>query len=136
MADVFPSEKRSEIMRQVKSKRNKSTEMRLIAFFKFKEVKGWRRNYPIIGKPDFVFPKLKTAVFADGCFWHGHDCRNTRPEQNKEYWAKKRDRNQKRDQEVTETLTRKGWNVLRIWECDIKKGDFENKFQSLFLLQL
>ena len=63
-------------MRNVKSKRNQSTEMRLIAFFKANGIKGWRRNYPITGKPDFVFPKLKTAIFADGCFWHGHDCRN------------------------------------------------------------
>lgn len=132
MADVFPSEKRSEIMRKVKSKRNQSTEMRLVAFFKANGIKGWRRNYPLTGKPDFVFPKLKTAIFADGCFWHGHDCRNTRPEQNKEYWAKKRERNVRRDQEVTETLTRRGWNVVRIWECEIKKGGYEAKFQSVF----
>jgi DNA mismatch endonuclease, patch repair protein len=125
MADLFLPEKRSEIMRKVKSKRNQSTEMRLIAFFKANRIKGWRRNYHLIGKPDFVFPKLKTAIFADGCFWHGHDCRNTRPEQNKEYWAKKRERNVRRDQEVTENLTRKGWKVVRIWECEIKKGEFE-----------
>lgn len=124
MADVFPTEKRSEIMRKVKSKRNQSTEMRLFAFFKANGIKGWRRNYPLTGKPDFVFPKLKTAIFADGCFWHGHDCRNTRPEQNKEYWTNKRERNARRDQDVTETLTRKGWNVVRIWECEIKKEAF------------
>ena len=131
MADVFPLEKRSEIMRKVKSKHNHSTELRLIAFFNTNGIKGWRRNYPITGKPDFIFPKLKTAIFADGCFWHGHDCRNTRPEQNKEYWAKKRERNQKRDQEVTETLTQKGWKVVRIWECEIKKGGFESKLQHI-----
>jgi len=114
MADVFPPEKRCEIMHKVKSKRNQSTEMRLIVFFKANGIKGWRRNYPLAGKPDFVFPKLKTAIFADGCFWHGHDCRNTRPEQNKEYWTKKRERNVRRDQEVTEALTRRGWKVVRI----------------------
>lgn len=74
-----------------------------------------------------VFPKLKTVIFADGCFWHGHDCRNTRPEQNKEYWTKKRERNIRRDQEVTETLTKKGWNVVRIWECEIKKEHSQSK---------
>ncbi|NUQ25511.1 MAG: DNA mismatch endonuclease Vsr [Saprospiraceae bacterium] len=131
MADVFTSEKRSEIMRQVKSNRNKSTEMRLIAFYKANGIKGWRRNYHLIGKPDFVFPKLKIAIFADGCFWHGHDCRNTRPEQNKEYWVKKRERNVMRDQEVTDTLTRKGWSVLRIWECEIKKGGFETRLLQI-----
>jgi DNA mismatch endonuclease (patch repair protein) len=133
MADFFTPEKRSEIMRQVKSKRNKSTEMRLIAFFKTNGIKGWRRNYHLAGKPDFVFPKLKIAIFADGCFWHGHDCRNTRPEQNKEYWAKKRERNVMRDQEVTDALTRKGWNVLRIWECEIKKGGFETRLLQILL---
>ncbi|MEI6411754.1 MAG: very short patch repair endonuclease [Bacteroidota bacterium] len=132
MADVFPPEKRSEIMRKVKSKRNESTEMRLITFFKANKIKGWRRNYPLPGKPDFVFPKLKIAIFADGCFWHGHDCRNTRPEQNKDYWAKKRERNVRRDLEVTETLSCKGWNVVRIWECEIKKVRFEEKLNTLY----
>lgn len=130
MADVFPPEKRSEIMRKVKSKHNQSTEMRLIAFFKVNGIKGWRRNYPLTGKPDFVFPKLKTVVFADGCFWHGHDCRNTRPEQNKEYWTKKRERNIRRDNEVTETLAQRGWNVIRIWECEIKKGSLADKLKN------
>ncbi len=55
MADVFPPEKRSEIMRKVKSNRNQSTEMHLIVFFKANGIKGWRRNYPLTGKPDFVF---------------------------------------------------------------------------------
>jgi DNA mismatch endonuclease (patch repair protein) len=107
--------------------------MRLIAFFKTNGIKGWRRNYPLTGKPDFVFPKLKTVIFADGCFWHGHDCRNTRPEQNREYWTKKRERNVRRDQEVTEILTRRGWNVVRIWECEIKKGGFEVKFPPILM---
>ena len=134
MADIFSSEKRSEIMRKVKSKGNKSTELRLITFFKTNKLKGWRRNYSIVGKPDFVFPKLKIAIFTDGCFWHGHNCRNTRPEQNKEYWTKKRERNQKRDQEVTELLTQKGWNVVRIWECEIKKENFESKLKPILCL--
>ena len=55
-------------MRQVKSSRNKSTELKLIVFFKSQSIKGWRRNYKISGKPDFVFLKTKTAIFVDGCF--------------------------------------------------------------------
>ncbi len=131
MADVFSPEKRSQIMRQVKSKKNKSTEFKLIEYFTSNNIKGWRRNYPIKGKPDFVFPKLKVAIFTDGCFWHGHDCRNTRPEQNKEYWVRKRQKNVKRDKEVTEHLLHKGWQVLRIWECEIKKGELDNKMQVI-----
>ena len=59
MADVFDAEKRSDIMRQVKSKKNKSTELRLIEVFKENGITGWRRNYPVKGHPDFVFPKKK-----------------------------------------------------------------------------
>jgi DNA mismatch endonuclease, patch repair protein len=125
MSDTFTPQQRSDIMRRVKSRRNRSTELELIAFFKKQGIKGWRRNFPLLGKPDFVFPKERIALFADGCFWHGHDCRNTRPQQNKPYWDAKRKRNQDRDQLVTDVLTQKGWTVVRIWECEIKKGDFD-----------
>ena len=121
MADVFDNKKRSEIMRKVKSNKNKSTELRLIDIFKQNGITGWKRNYPVKGHPDFVFQKDKIAVFVDGCFWHGHDCRNTRPAENKEYWQKKRERNMKHDKEVTAMFESRGWKVLRIWECELKK---------------
>ncbi|MDR1416233.1 MAG: very short patch repair endonuclease [Prevotellaceae bacterium] len=120
MADVFTKEQRSNVMRQVKSARNKSTELKMITFFKANNIKGWRRNYPAFGKPDFTFPKQKIAIFIDGCFWHGHDCRNTRPKDNADYWQKKRMRNMQRDREVTEVLQSKNWKVIRIWECELK----------------
>jgi DNA mismatch endonuclease (patch repair protein) len=120
MADVFTKEQRSNVMRQVKSARNKSTELKLIAFFKANNIKGWRRNYKLFGKPDFVFPHIKTTIFVDGCFWHGHDCRNTRPKDNADYWTKKRERNIARDKTVTQTLQNKGWTVIRLWECELK----------------
>lgn len=121
MADIFNNEKRSEIMRKVKSKKNKSTELRLIDIFKQNGITGWKRNYPVKGHPDFVFLKEKVAVFVDGCFWHGHDCRNTRPAENKEYWQKKCERNMKHDKDVTAMFEARGWKVLRIWECELKK---------------
>ncbi len=120
MADVFTKEKRSQIMRQVKSSRNKSTEIKLIQFFKSHKIKGWRRNYKIFGNPDFVFITQKTAIFVDGCFWHGHNCRNTKPKENKEYWENKIGRNIQRDKLVTKNLESKNWNVIRIWECELK----------------
>lgn len=119
--DVFDPEKRSDIMRHIRSSGNASTEGKMIAFFKAHRIKGWQRNYKIYGKPDFVFRKQKTAVFLDGCFWHGHDCRNTRPAQNAEYWQKKRARNMARDADVTAHLEKLGWTVIRIWECELKK---------------
>ena len=109
-------------MRKVKSKGNKSTEQKLIEIFRSKGIKGWRRGYPVFGKPDFVFLKLKIAVFADGCFWHGHSCRNITPKQNAEYWNKKRQRNMKRDSIVNLHFQQRGWTVIRFWECNIKSG--------------
>jgi DNA mismatch endonuclease (patch repair protein) len=121
MADVFDAQKRSAVMSRVRSKGNKSTELRLIELFKTAGLTGWRRNYPVKGKPDFVFLKQRAAVFADGCFWHGHDCRNTRPADNAEYWATKRERNMRRDAEVTAAFEARGWRVLRVWECELRK---------------
>lgn len=109
-------------MRKVKSKGNLSTEQRLIIIFKTNNIKGWRRNYPVKGKPDFVFPSKKIAVFADGCFWHGHHCRNIVPKQNADYWDRKRQRNIDRDNKVTADFESRGWTVLRFWECDIKRN--------------
>ena len=125
MADTFSKEERSSIMRKVMGKGNKSTEKKLIDIFKVYGIKGWRCNYPVKGKPDFVFPKLKIAVFADGCFWHGHHCRNIVPKQNAEYWDQKRQRNINRDNQVNKLFIERGWTVLRFWECDIKKGKLD-----------
>ncbi len=138
MADVFDKAKRSEIMRAVKSSKNKSTEEKLIAYFKENKITGWRRNYKVYGKPDFVLPDLRIAIFVDGCFWHGHNCRNTHPEQNKEYWQRKIARNMARDKEVTDHLERLGWNVIRIWECEFLKknrGLLEKRLKALYSKQ-
>lgn len=120
MPDTFTIEQRSRIMRQVKSSGNKSTELKLIKYFKANSIKGWRRNFNLFGKPDFVFPLIRTAVFVDGCFWHGHNCRNTKPKDNEDYWQQKISRNKIRDKIVSKTLKSKGWTVIRIWECQLK----------------
>ncbi len=121
MSDVFNKEERSEIMRAVKSHNTKSTELTLLRLFKENHITGWRRTYPVKGHPDFVFLKKRIAIFVDGCFWHGHDCRNTRPADNAEYWQKKRERNIQRDKAITALFEKRGWTVIRIWECELKK---------------
>jgi len=123
MPDCYPKEIRSKAMSAVKSKNNRSTEKRLIEFFKKFGIKGWRRGYKLYGKPDFVFLTQRMAVFADGCFWHGHNCRNLTPKENSEYWSAKIAKNRARDEEVTATLTSKNWTVIRLWECEIKKEE-------------
>lgn len=135
MADVFKPEIRSQIMRAVKSKRNKSTEEKLITILRKNKITGWRRNYSIYGKPDFVFLKEKIAIFADGCFWHGHNCRKLKPQSNKQYWDAKIERNKKRDKEVNKYLRKKGWEVIRIWECEIEKPKFINRLLKILTLK-
>lgn len=134
MADVFDTSKRSQIMKRVKSKNNKSTELKLIQIFKDNNIIGWKRNYPVKGHPDFVFLNKRIAVFVDGCFWHGHDCRNTRPSDNADYWSKKRERNIQHDKEVTALFEKRGWKVLRIWECELKKTNRNHLLSRLNIL--
>lgn len=131
MADVFEKNKRSEIMSNVRSNKNKSTEIRLIMVFKQNNIAGWRRSYNVKGHPDFVFLDKKIAVFVDGCFWHGHDCRNTRPVDNASYWQKKRERNMLHDKEITALFQSRGWAVIRIWECELKKKNSNILFSKL-----
>ena len=119
--DTFSPKKRSWIMAQVKPSGNKSTEMNLRAALRENGLTGWRRNYQLFGKPDFVFPKKRVAVFVDGCFWHVHPQKCRMPETNRQYWEMKILRNKKRDHLVTSTLRTKGWKVVRIWEGSIKK---------------
>jgi len=125
MIDTISTKQRSEIMKAVKSKGNKSTEIKLIEIFKLYHITGWHRNSKLVGHPDFIFPKNRIAVFADGCFWHGHNCRNVTPSENADYWRKKIKRNRIRDEAITRELTEKGWKVVRIWECEIKKGEVQ-----------
>lgn len=132
MADIFDKTKRSEIMSKVRSKNNKSTELKLIQIFKENNIHGWRRNYKVKGHPDFVFLDKRIAIFVDGCFWHGHDCRNTKPRQNQEYWDKKRDRNMQHDKEITEYFENRGWTVIRIWECELKNKKALKKLKCIY----
>ena len=69
----------------------------MIAVFQEEEITGWRRNRPVFGKPDFVFPKERVAVFVDGCFWHFCPKHSKMPATNGEFREKKRKANQKRD---------------------------------------
>lgn len=107
-------------MRSVRGRGNKSTELKAVLLFREHKITGWRRHLPLIGKPDFAFPKVKAALFLDGCFWHGHNCRNLTPSQNSEYWQAKIARNVARDVRVAQELTERGWRVLRVWECELK----------------
>ena len=94
----------------------------------------WKLNFryrinekQLPGSPDIVLPKYRTVIFVHGCFWHGHKgCKNaTTPKTNTEFWVAKITRNQERDQEVWRQLEAKGWSVIIVWECELKKNVFE-----------
>jgi DNA mismatch endonuclease (patch repair protein) len=72
-------------------------------------------------RPDFVFAKIKLAVFVDGCFWHGCPKHATKPKNNRVFWQRKFSANKRRDRVVNRALRKAGWDVLRIWECDLAR---------------
>lgn len=114
------SKRVSRQMRSIKGQRNRSTELAFVALLRQHRMKGWRRNWPLLGKPDFAFPRQRVAVFVDGCFWHGcSDCYRL-PRTRTSYWDAKRKRNKLRDKAVTRQLNAKGWTVVRIWEHELK----------------
>ena len=135
MPDVYDKATRSAVMSKVRSKGNKSTELCLIEVFHEHGITGWRRNYTVKGHPDFVFMERRIAVFVDGCFWHGHDCRNTRPKENEDFWAAKRERNIMHDREVTAKFEQRRWTVVRIWECELKKKNLPKLLVKLNLMK-
>jgi len=110
-------------MSRVRSTGNQTTEKRLASLLREAGLTGWRRHQFLPGRPDFVWPKIKVAVFVDGCFWHGHDCgRNVTPRTNAEAWREKIEGNQGRDRKTTHRLRQEGWKVIRIWECQLAKN--------------
>lgn len=131
MSQLFSGLTRSELMSRIRSRGNKNTELALMRVFRAHGITGWRRHQPVFGKPDFVFPKLKLAVFVDGCFWHGCPLHATQPKHNAAFWRGKFARNISRDQLVTRTLRRTGWRVLRVWEHELASGN-----QSRFLRRI
>jgi DNA mismatch endonuclease, patch repair protein len=134
MADVFDRAKRSEIMSRVRGDRNAATELRLIGLLRDHGIVGWRRRYPLFGKPDFVFVKRRIAVFVDGDFWHGHPVKGQMPATNRDFWEAKIARNKKRDRLVNRTLRTSGWIVIRIWQSELRTVAGRRKLRRLAVL--
>lgn len=131
MADFISKEKRSKIMSAIRSKGNETTEIAMIGLLRKNKISGWRRNYKLQGKPDFVFPIDKIVVFVDGCFWHRHTCLKPRDSLKKGFWKKKIERNRERDKSVNRLLRKQGWKVVRVWECEIEKKKYGKKLNLI-----
>lgn len=87
------------------------------------------------GTPDIVLPKYRTAIFVNGCFWHGHEkCKYFRlPTSNVEFWKGKIERNIERDKESMQALFDLGWKVIRVWECELRnKANREDTLNNIY----
>ena len=123
MPERLTKEERSRNMSMV---HNKDTKPELIVR-RFLHKNGFRfrlHRKDLPGHPDIVLPKYKTVIFVHGCFWHRHEgCKRcTMPSNNAEFWKKKFAANIKRDNSVHEALKKCGWQVIVIWDCEIKTG--------------
>lgn len=122
MTDRITKTQRSINMSAVRSRGNRSTEGAFLKILKDNKIVGWRRHYKRLqGTPDFVFLKQKTAVFIDGCFWHGCTKCGSYPKTNRKFWKTKIDNNKKRDKRDNSEIKKKGWTILRIWEHEINR---------------
>lgn len=131
MADTKTPEERSRNMSLICSTDTKAET--LVRKYLFSRGFRYRKNDKRLpGKPDIVLPKYKTVIFVNGCFWHMHGCSRSRlPKSNLEYWKPKIDKNIERDRIVQSKLSELGWNVLVVWECELKKKNFENRMEKL-----
>ena len=152
MSDIFTKSKRSFVMSRIRSRGNAATELALAKLFRQNQITGWRRHFRVriaergvrnnfkakaarsplrtphselrtfAVRPDFVFLKSRTAIFVDGCFWHGCPKHATQPKNNRAFWRRKFSRNKNRDALVNRALRSANWRVIRIWECALKKN--------------
>lgn len=121
MADKMTPEQRHRCMAAIKG-RDTSPEIKVRKYLFSRGLRFRIQVKKLPGRPDIVFPKYRTVVFVNGCFWHGHEgCRYFRlPKSNVEFWERKISHNKARDISNTAVLNLMGWRVIRVWECEIR----------------
>lgn len=130
--DVHNKEIRSYNMSRIKGKKTKPEEV--VAKYLFANGFRYRRNVKgLPGTPDIVLKKYRIAIFVNGCFWHCHEgCKwFVLPETNAEFWKKKFDCNRERDKQNYKKLQDDGWNVIIVWECEIRHSDRKMRLETL-----
>lgn len=132
MTDVHDKKTRSYNMSRIRSKDTKPE----MIIRKFLFANGFRfrlHDKTLPGKPDLVLKKIKTAIFVHGCFWHGHKgCRYfVVPKTRTDWWLAKINGNISNDEKKKQKLTELGWNVITVWECDIRPDKRDNTLNSL-----
>lgn len=131
MADNHSKEVRSMNMSHIRSTDSKPEE--IVRKYLFSQGFRYRKNVrKLPGCPDIVLAKYRTVIFVNGCFWHRHNCpRFVWPSSNQDYWKPKIQRNVERDCKNQKALQNLGWNVLVVWECELKRAVRENRLNEL-----
>lgn len=132
MADRMTPEQRHVCMSHIRGK-NTKPEI-LVRKALFKEGFRYRINVKgLAGHPDIVLRKYHTAIFINGCFWHGHEgCKKAIiPQTNSEFWKEKITTNVNRDLAIKSTLLKDGWKVIVVWECELAKKNLSNRISAL-----
>jgi len=130
MGDIYTRAQRSALMAKVRGRGNATTEGALAAILRAQGWSGWRRQQAVLGhngkgapfrvRPDFLFRARRLVIFVDGCFWHGCPRHGTKPKGNAAFWRAKFRRNLERDRRDTRNLRRSGWQVVRLWEHELR----------------
>ena len=145
MTDTMTPQQRHYCMSRIRSK-DTTPEKRVRQWL-------WQHGYRyrlcvkgVPGKPDIVMRKYRTAIFVNGCFWHGHHVQCTKnnvqctiedskcckiPKTNREFWVAKIQRNQERDQQNYKVLEENGWQVIVLWECELKATSLEQTMREV-----
>ncbi|CAM4519412.1 very short patch repair endonuclease [Paenibacillus macerans] len=130
MTDKLSKEKRSELMRAVKSK--KSLIENSVTHELWKKGIRFRRNVSELkGKPDIAIKKDKIVIFIDSCFWHMCPVHCKIPKSNVEFWMEKLIRNRERDLITTQFYKENNWSILRVWEHELR-DDFEACINTIY----
>ena len=132
MPDVLTPQQRHRCMSHIRSKATKPE----ILVRKWLWAHGYRYRLnvkSVPGKPDIVMRKYRTAIFINGCFWHGHEgCKLfVMPKTNTEFWQNKIECNRQRDKRNYDILIQNGWQVIVLWQCKLAKDKLENTMQSV-----
>ena len=120
-SDIYSPRKRSQVMSAVR--RNDTLPERMVRRFLFAHGFRFRKNdarYP--GRPDVVPPRYRTVIFVHGCFWHGHPgCKKSKlPVTRRRFWSEKIAHTRERDFRDIAALESTGWNIIIIWECELR----------------
>jgi DNA mismatch endonuclease (patch repair protein) len=122
VTDVFSVDERSRVMSRIRSK-DTLPERTVRSYLHANGFRFRLHSARLPGRPDLVLARYRLAVFVHGCFWHGHrGCKKGRhrPESNQIFWNTKIAKNVRRDQKARRGLARLGWDVVTVWECQVR----------------